>query len=437
VWSEIHPFLEVNPGLEAKTLFAYLQRSHPGRFAEGQLRSFQRGVRRWRALEGPPKEVFFPQEHQPGHLCQSDFTYMHELGVTIGGEVFDHLLYHFVLTYSNWETVRTCFSESMESISEGLQGALHELGAVPAVHQTDRMTAAVCHPGRLEFTQRYEALLSHYGLEGRYCRAAQPHENGDVEQRHHRFKQAVDQALMLRGSRNFASRRDYELFLRQLLAQLNAGRGAKLEEERKHLRPLPCSRLGCFKKFSSIRVSGGSTIRVVHNTYSVSSRLIGENVAVHLYAEHLEVWYAQRCVERIPRLRGEGKHYINYRHVIDWLVRKPGAFENYRYRADLFPSSRFRKAYDELKAGHVQIKAAAAYLAVLKLAAEESEELVDRGLQLLFDRHQPVSPEAVMETLTELRGAPSLANGVLITPVDVGVYDGLLENTEVSDATVV
>ena len=170
VWKEVNPFLELNPGLEAKTLFEYLQRIHPGRFPEGQLRSFQRGVRRWRALEGPPKEVFFAQEHQPGYLCQSDFTYMHELGVTIGGEVFDHLLYHFVLTYSNWESGTVCFSESYESLSEGLQAALWELGAVPAVHQTDRMTAAVCHPGREVFTQRYAGLLRHYGLEGRYCR---------------------------------------------------------------------------------------------------------------------------------------------------------------------------------------------------------------------------------------------------------------------------
>ncbi len=434
VWSEVYLFLELNPGLEAKTLFEYLQRTYPGRFPDGQVRSFQRGVRRWRALEGPPKEVFFEQEHQPGYLCQSDFTYMHDVGVTIGGEVFDHLIYHFVLTYSNWEDGTVCFSESYESLSEGLQGALWELGAVPAVHQTDRMTAAVCHPGREEFTQRYAALLRHYGLEGRYCRAQQPHENGDVEQRHYRFKRALDQALLLRGSRNFASRADYEGFLRHLFAQLNAGRAAKLEEERKRLRPLPSARLDCFKKVGPIRVTSGSTIKAGHNIYSVDSRLIGEKVAVHLYAEHLEVWYAQRCLERIPRLRGDGKHHIQYRHVIDWLVRKPGAFENYRYRADLFPSSRFRRAYDELKGRLALTRAAAAYLAVLKLAADESEELVDRALERLFDHHHPISLAAVSQALTELRGAPWPAAGVTIAPVDVGVYDGLLEAQEASDA---
>ena len=74
---------------------------------------------------------------------------------------------------------------------------------------------------------------------------------------------------------------------------------------------------------------------------------------------------------------------------------------------------------------------------MLKLAADESEELVDRGLQLLFDRHQPISGEAVLETLMEVRGAPSPSQGVLIAPVDVSVYDGLLENAEVPDAAAV
>jgi hypothetical protein len=435
VWSEVRPFLELNPGLEAKTLFDHLQRIYPGRFAEGQLRSFQRGVRRWRALEGPPKEVFFAQEHRPGYLCQSDFTYMHELGVSIGGEVFDHLLYHFVLTYSNWENGCICFSESYESLSEGLQGALWELGAVPWVHQTDRLTAAVSHPGRPEeFTRRYAALLRHYGLEGRKGRAGKANENGDIEQRHHRFKRAVDQALMLRGSREFATRAEYEGFLQRLFCQLNAGRSGRLEEERAHLRPLPAVRLDCFKRLPDIRVSSGSTIQVAKNTYSVNSRLIGESVTVRLHAEHLEVWYAQKCLERIPRLRGEGKHRIQYRHVIDWLVRKPAAFENYRYRADLFPSSRFRRAYDELKTRLAVNRAAAMYLAVLKLAADEGEGLVDRALQALADRHEVLSYDLVVAEVAGLRTQPRHGEEVLIAPVDVSIYDELLENQEVAHA---
>jgi len=431
VWPEVQGFLESNTGLEAKTLFEYLQRTHPGRFADGQLRSLQRGIRRWRALEGPAKEVFFEQEHEPGYLCQSDFTYMNELGVTIGGEVFDHLMYHFVLTYSNWEAGTLCFSESYESLSDGLQSALWELGMVPQVHQTDRLTAAVSQPSNPEeFTQRYAALLRHYALEGRKIRVAQPHENGDIEQRHHRFKRAVDQALMLRGSREFSTRAEYESFLRQLFSQLNSGRLKRLEEERERMRPLPAVRLDSFKKLTGVRVSRGSTIRAGHNLYSVHSRLISETVTVRLYAEHLEVWYAGRCLERMPRLRGEGKHHIQYQHVIDWLLRKPAAFENYRYRNDLFPGSRYRRAYDELRSRLVPNRAAKAYLGILKCATDHGEQLVDRALEILFDRRVALSSELVQAQIGLLKDTPRAIDEIKIRPVDVSVYDQLLQPQE-------
>ena len=110
---------------------------------------------------------------------------------------------------------------------------------------------------------------------------------------------------------------------------------------------------------------------------------------VRLYAEELEVWFAGRMMERIPRLRGQGKHRINYRHVIDWLVRKPGAFENYRYREDLFPTSRFRMAYDALRET-APSRASREYLAILELAARENEDLVDNALQALLEEERGI-----------------------------------------------
>ncbi len=71
VWDEVHEQLSLNPGLQAKTLFEHLQRKYPGRFQEGQLRTFQRGVKRWRATSGPAQEVYFDQVHHPGDLCSS------------------------------------------------------------------------------------------------------------------------------------------------------------------------------------------------------------------------------------------------------------------------------------------------------------------------------------------------------------------------------
>jgi len=131
VWGEVRELLEDRVGLEAKTLFAYLQRQYPGRFQDGQLRTLQRRIKVWRAHEGPAREVMFPQRHEPGRLCQSDFTHMESLGVTIAGEPFAHLIYHFVLTFSNWEAGTVCFSESFERLAEGLQNALCQLGGVP------------------------------------------------------------------------------------------------------------------------------------------------------------------------------------------------------------------------------------------------------------------------------------------------------------------
>ena len=426
VWHEIKLMLEINAGLEAKTIFEELQRRNPGQFADGQLRTLQRRIKVWRALEGPAKEVFFTQLHRPGELSQSDFTHMNKLGITIGGRPFEHLIYHFVLTYSNWETGSICYSESFESLSTGLQNALWQLGGVPQKHRTDCLTTAVqkaSHPE--EFTRRYQDLLDHYDLKGCKTNPDSPHENGDVEQRHYRFKQAVDQALILRNSRDFADRSEYEQFVGKLFKQLNAGRNKRFLEEQAVLKRLPKHRIEACKK-STTRVGPSSTIRVNHNVYSVDSRLVGERIGIRLFMEHLEIWYGQKQVDTLPRLRGEGKHRINYRHIIDSLIRKPGAFENYRYRDDLFPTSRFRIAYDDLKQRHSQRMAAKQYLNILHLAARESETAVDDVLRMMIDKNISICDEQV-EALVRSSQPVAAVTKVRIPSVDLSCYDQLLE----------
>jgi len=425
VWSEVREFLEVNPGLEAKTLFEYLQRRYPKRYQDGQIRTLQRRVSHWRSTEGPGLEVMFPQRHVPGRLGQSDFTRMKKLRVTIGGEPFDHMIYHFVLTYSNWESGTICFSESFESLSEGLQRALWELGGVPEAHQSDCLTAAVQKLGsEEEFTQRYRALLSHYGLQGKRSQPRCPNENGDVEQRHHRFKRAVDQALMLRGSRDFDSRESYEAFLRKLFDQLNAGRTERLQEELAHLKRLPLRKFDACRR-QKVSVGQNSTINVMQNVYSVHSRLIGRTVCVYVYGDHIEVWNGRSQVERLPRLRGKGHHEINYRHIIDWLVRKPGAFERYLYRDALFPSSRFRMAYDLLEAlypgrGHKE------YLKILELAAKENEASVEAALHRLMNRDGELLSFDAVKRLVQSRGPSRPIQEVQVRQVQLSDYDVLL-----------
>lgn len=436
VWDEVRALLEGNPGLQAKTIFDDLQRRYPGRFADNQLRTLQRHIKIWRATSGPPKEVFFTQVHEPGRLCASDFTSMNELGVTIGQQRFDHLVYHFVLTYSNWEMATICFSESFESLSEGMQNALWKLGAVPARHRTDRMSLAVNNASdQKEFTRRYQSLMDYYQMAGEKIQAAHANENGDIEQRHRRFKEAVDQRLMLRGSRDFASRTDYDLFLKRLLDELNAGRRERLAEELAKMRALPARRLEACKRVPA-RVDRGSLIHIERNVYSVPSRLIGEKVDVRMYVEHLEVWYAQQLMERLPRMRGRDKDHVNYRHVIDWLVRKPGAFAQYKYRAALFPSSYFRMAYDDLLMRN-KTYADREYLQILYLAAHESEAQVETALRELLTREQPIAASAVKALLGKSSLSENayqrLVSEAQVEAVDLSCFDVLFTDKEVPD----
>ncbi len=428
-WEHIKGLMEANAGLEAKTIFEYLQREEPGEYQDGQVRTLQRRLKYWRATEGPAKEVFFPQVHQPGELSESDFTHMKKLGVTIRGELFDHLLYHFVLTYSNWETGTICFSESFESLSEGYQNAVWELGGVPKKHRTDRMSSAVhkdCNPEK--FTKRYKALMNHYGAVPERINPARANENGDIEQRHYRIKKAISQALMLRGSCDFYSREAYKQFLDKLLNQLNAGRQNKLAEELSVLRCLPARKMDDFKP-QEITVSSSSTIHVQHNTYSVHSRLINERTLVKMYVDHLEVWYGQRKVEHIPRLRGEGNYRIDYRHIIDWLVRKPGAFKQYRYKSEMFPSSYFRMAYDYLKCAS-PLSAHKEYIAILYMAAKEGETRTESAIRYLLSQEQVLSAESVRQIITRDSRLP-LITDITIDTVSLKLYDELLDVREV------
>jgi hypothetical protein len=424
VWDEVQELFRENSGLEAKTVFEYLQRQNPGRFQDGQLRTLQRRVKGWRATEGPAKEVFFVQQHPPGRLGASDFTHMEELGVTIQGQSFRHLIYHFVLTYSNWEAGTVCFSESFESLSEGLQNALWALGKVPQRHRTDRLSTAINNMSDpAEFTDRYKGLMGYYGLEGEKTQAGHGNENGDVEQRHHRFKRAVAQELMLRGSVDFSSVDEYRRFLEAMFERLNAGRRQRLAEEMAVMKELPERRMESARR-ERVKVDSGSLIYVDRNVYSVPSRLIGEQVEARLYMDQVEVWYGQKKVEQMPRLRGRRKHRVDYRHIIDWLVRKPGAFEHYRYRDELFPTSRFRMTFDLLQEQLGRSQGSKQYLKILELAAKDSEVRVDAALRAVLEAgNEQITARGIEAMLGAEHG--TVVRDVQVAAVDLSLFDQL------------
>jgi hypothetical protein len=428
VWPTVEQRLKEEPALRAITLFRWLQERSEGTFPDSQRRTFERKVRVWRATQGPNQKVMFAQVHQPGDLAASDFTHMDSLRVTIAGRPFVHLVYHFTLTYSNWESVTVCPSESFEALSEGVQNALWELGGVPRRHRSDSLSAAVNNLSEeREFHQRYRDLLVHYDLEGQRINVRQPHENGDAESSHGHFKDAVDQALRLRGSRDFTDRAAYLRFLRELVDSRNARRQKRFQEELAVVRPLPARRLESTRRLTAIGVGVGSTINVLRNTYSVHSRLIGRKVDVVIGVEEVEVWHAGIVVQRMPRLPGAGKHHINYRHIIDSLVRKPGAFAQYKYHEDMFPTSHFRMAYDALCRQHAERRAAREYLKILQLAARESEAAVQDALRAALARGDEISFAAVAAAVTSSQQVTALTE-VQVEAADLRVFDALLDH---------
>jgi hypothetical protein len=437
-WAEIAARLEDAPDLEAKALFEDLVERRPGRYEEGQLRTFQRRVQQWRAQEGPPKDVFFAQEHRPGEAMQTDFTSANELAITIAGEAFDHLLCHSVLPYSNWEWATPCLSESLLALRRGVQSAVFRLGRRPQSHQTDNSTAATHKvsgseppeglPKGREFNEDYKALMRHLGMEPRTIAIGCKEQNGDIEAANGALKRRLKQHLLLRGSSDFESREAYEHWLRGIVEKANRPRQKRLHEELEHMEPLRVERLAEFTE-ERPRVTSWSTIRVKHNTYSVPSRLIRQRVTVRVYEDRLEVYYGQQRQLEVERLRGRGGRRINYRHIIWSLVKKPGAFARYRYREELFPSLSFRRVYDRLREGRVERAADLEYLRILHLAASTMESEVEVALELLLE----AGGVPLYDRVRSLLGQAKPEVPAVATPqVDLAVYDGLLSVEEVA-----
>lgn len=427
-WAYVVSQLAESPGLEAKTLFELLQERRPGVYGDGQLRTLQRRVKEWRATQGPDKEVFFAQEHRPGEAAQTDFTHGTELGVTISGIAFVHLLCHFVLPYSNWEWVTVCLSESLLALRRGVQAALFRLGKHPAWHQTDNSTAAThdVPNGRRKFNAEYASMIEHFGMKPRTIEVGAKEQNGDVEASHRALKRRIEQRLIVRGNRNFSSVEAYEQWLASdPVERGNRGRQERLAHELEVMQTVRAERLPEFRE-RDVTVTSWSTIRVDDNTYSVPSRLRDERVRVRVYERRLEVYYADKEQLVIERLIGRNGHRINYRHVIWSLVQKPAAFARYRYREDLFPSVTFRRAYDAITQDEPSVAKDLAYLRILHLAAATSESDVERALTTMLDAREVPDAEAI-KALTGAARTPPTTPAMAALEVDLGAYDALLE----------
>jgi len=385
VWSVVEQKLELATHLQAKALFKWIQKRYPGKFQDTQLRTFQRRVKKWRATKGPDKEIFFAQNHIPGEAMQMDFTHCDKLGVTINFEVFDHMICHCVLPYSNWEWGSICRSESLVALRNGVQITLFKLGRHTKYLQTDSLSAAThdLGGGARDFNKDYKEFVLHFKMKPRRIAVRKCNQNGDVESSHNALKNCLEQHLILRESRDFTSVEEYEKWVHKIMTENNLGRLKKFEEELKVMKKLTSNAVKTYRE-EDVKVSRESTISILQNTYSVPSKLIGERLKVKVYDYHIEIFYAGSIQLKIKRLLGRKKAKINYRHVVKSLLRKAGAFARYRYQSEMFPTIEFREAYDALHEHYASVyKADVEYLRILQKAAFDNQEDVRSCLQLL------------------------------------------------------
>ena len=428
VWSTLTEMLTNQPRLEARTLLEWLIVEHkthdPAPFCWGQLRTLQRRICDWRALNGPGQAVIFPQDIKPGKQSQSDCTWMNSLGITLNGTAFPHLLFHFMLPYSRWEHVSICFSESFESLTLGYTKAVWSLGATAIEHRTDNLSAATHAMGSSRvFNESWLEFLSHHRVTPSRNNPGVSHENGSVEKSHDLFKKAVDQQLLLRGSRDFDSQLSYEVFLLKIQDGRNSVRQLRLNEEWPLLSKLP-ERQWYAPKSLLVCVTSASTICVYKGVYSVPSRLIGHTLIADVFPKEITLRYGKAVVQSMPRLVKDRGAAINYRHIIAHLLRKPGAFQDYQYRDCLFPQLIFRQAYDALITAS-PVGGSKQYLQVLHLAAIGSENEVAMSLSLLQEAGITPTLERVKALLDAPRVTLPLVN---IEQPCLALYDSLTPN---------
>ena len=381
VWdSEIVPLLKGVPGLRPVAIFEEICRRHP-EIGAGIRRTLERRIRGWRALNGPDRDVIFRQEHPPGRVGLSDFTDMRDLGVSIAGVPLDHRLYHFRLAFSGWEHGHIVLGgESFVALAEGLQNALWALGRAPLQHRSDSLSAAFRNlddEAKQDQTRRYEALCAHYRMEPTRNNRGLAHENGSIEGPHGHLKQAIRDALLLRGSGDFDTLDAYRRFVDEIVGRRNARNGKRLDLERAALQSLPARRTTDYEEtIVTVTSTSGFTLKKVF--YSVPSRLIGHRLRVRLYDDRLECFLGATALMTLRRGRphpdGKHGHVVDYRHVIHALRRKPMALLNLVYREQLFPRRAYRCAFEMLLATGSEKQACRTMVGLLALAHERACE---------------------------------------------------------------
>ena len=357
VWdSIIKPQLEKHSALLSITILEHLQEQFPGKYPDKLLRTLQRRVKKWRIKNGKKKDVIFAQDHVPGRFGLSDFTILKKVTITVAGQEFPHILYHFRLAYSGWSFMKVIQGgESYTALASGLQEALWRLGGVPQEHRTDSLAAAYknVHADSAEdTTKRYEEFCAHYNMLPSRNNKGIAHENGSIESPHGHVKRRIEQALLVRESCDFKNAKEYQIFIDSVISNHNRRNAKEVDFERKYLQKLPQHKTTDFTEMV-VRVHSTSTVKIKHVTYSVPANLCQETLRAHLYHDKIELYFGAEKVFEMPRIYGQKNaktKVINYKHIIHALHKKPQAFRYSQLRDSLFPNEEFKKIWKHVNA---------------------------------------------------------------------------------------
>jgi len=283
IWSAARGMLDAAPELQAKALLEHLSVRSGGGIEEKVLRTFQRRFRQWRLEHGEEKEVFFSQEDRPGA----------------------------VLAYSNWQWAVRSRSESLLSVRSGHKATIGRLGRVPKELLIDNSSTATHRLSgdgkRRGFNEEFLSICEHFGMSPRTTNVSSPNENGTCEAMHGHFKSRLEQHLLLRGSRDFGSEEEYDLFVIGVLEKANGLRCERLAQELAVMGEHLGAELPDYTE-TMVRVNNNSTVRVCKRVYSVPSKLIGSRLRARIYETHIVLLDGRVVLAELPLRGGDRRH---------------------------------------------------------------------------------------------------------------------------------
>jgi len=383
VWDNIVlPLLKSCNEIAPVGIFDHLCECHSDKFNPSARRTLERRILKWRQLYGQSQTVIFVQEHHPGALGICDFTHA-DFPVTIASEPLSHKLFHYRLVSSGWAFTQVTYGgESFAAFSDGLQNAFHASGGVPLEVRTDSLSAAYKnHQETQDFTDRFSELVTNYRFKATRNNRGIAHENGAIESPNRHIKAQIKQALLIRGSHDFKTKKDYEIFVQSTVDRRNRRIRDKFLTEQRQLQALPASSSVNYSEHL-VRVSRTSTITLRRVVYTVPSRLVGSRLTVYLFDDHLDLYLSgvmTLTLNRVYAKQGARARSVNYQHVIGSLVQKPRAFRHSQWRDELLPGEDYRCIWryvdNELSAD----KACQYIVRLLNLAKKsEREEVLGR-----------------------------------------------------------